>query len=75
MAVAENYLPRIIKGDNNMTEIPIKEIEKELEFDKVEPLRGLTPSILKDLEDDEDYFRDMYEEDLRAYYESLKRER
>ena len=50
----------------------IEEIERELGFDKIEPIKGLSPSVLSDLEDDREYFREMYEEDLRAYYSRNK---
>ncbi|WP_018250372.1 hypothetical protein [Orenia marismortui] len=49
----------------------IEEIEKELGFDKIEPVQ-LTPSDAKAMEEDGDYFDEWYEEELREFYEKIK---
>lgn len=53
-----------------MKKLTIQEIEKELGFDKVQPIT-LTPSDTKEFEEKNDPFRKWYEDELRKFYESL----
>ena len=51
----------------------IRQIEKELSYDQVEPIK-LSPSMQKELEAEGDAFRELYEEELLACYEEFKEE-
>lgn len=58
------------KGVATMKKLTIQEIEKELGFDKAQPI-VLTPSDTKEFEEKNDPFRKWYEDELRKFYESL----
>lgn len=53
---------------NNAQSISIKDIEGVLGFNKCKPI-SLTPSDEKVKNEEGDYFRDWYEEELRRIYE------
>ncbi len=59
---------KLAQGGSSMTRKTIPEIEKELGFDKVNPIT-LSPSDAKELEKKGDPFKDWYEEELRSLYE------
>ncbi|WP_243291449.1 hypothetical protein [Bacillus sp. FJAT-47783] len=46
----------------------IREMEKELGLDKVKPVT-VTPSVVEDFAEDENYWEDLYEETLAEIYE------
>ena len=46
----------------------IQEMEKELGLDKVKPVT-VTPSVVEDFAEDENYWKDLYEETLAEIYE------
>lgn len=46
----------------------IQEMEKELGLDKVKPIT-VTPSVVEDFAEDENYWKDLYEETLAEIYE------
>jgi hypothetical protein len=58
------------KGVATMKKLTIQEIEKELGFDKVQPI-ALTPSDTKEFEEKNDPFRKWYEDELHKFYENL----
>lgn len=51
--------------------LSVKEIEKALGFDSVQPIR-LTPSDEQDTNSKEAELRDWYEDELKAFYESTQ---
>ncbi|ODA38878.1 hypothetical protein [Desulfosporosinus sp. BG] len=56
------------KGENNMSDkLTVDQMEQELRLDKIQPVT-LTPSEEKVMIEEEDYFQDFYEEELRAIY-------
>lgn len=78
MVIAKEFLElpqrlsRISREDTFMPRIlTVEEIEKEFGLDKVKPIT-LTPSEEKVMVEEEDYFKDFYEEELRAIYAKHK---
>lgn len=53
-----------------MNKPSIKEMEKALGLDKVKPIQ-VSDSVQKEFENDDDYFRQWYEEELYAKYKEL----
>jgi hypothetical protein len=51
--------------------VKINEIEKELGFDKIESI-VLTNSDSKTKNEEGDYFKDWYEEEIRKLYENIE---
>lgn len=74
MALLEEMVINECLKSQSEIAISTEEIERKLGFDKIEPIRGLTPSVLKELENDNEYFKEMYEECLRAYYSGNNRD-
>ncbi|EGW37897.1 hypothetical protein [Desulfosporosinus sp. OT] len=55
-------------GENNMSDkLTVDQMEQELGLDKIQPVT-LTPSEENVMIEEEDYFQDFYEEELRAIY-------
>lgn len=55
-------------GENNMTDkLIVDQMEQELGLDKIQPIT-LTPSEENVMIEEEDYFKDFYEEELRVIY-------
>lgn len=49
----------------------IQEIEKALGYDKIEPIR-VSPNMQKEFEEEGDFFRALYEEELLARYKEIE---
>ena len=55
-------------GVNSMSDkLTVDQMEQELGLDKIQPIT-LTPSEENIMIEEEDYFQDFYEEELRAIY-------
>lgn len=69
MAVLERELPRVKKGGDGMTKLPLEEIERQLGIDRSK-IRSIlaTPSDAEEFEEKGDVFKDWYEEELRRFY-------
>ena len=75
MGVTADVVSRVHKRVSRKTreetamprELTIKEIEKELGFDKVKPIAA-SPSDEQDMLEKGDCFKDWYEEELRRFY-------
>lgn len=60
-------MPIAIYREAACTNEPIREIEKKLDLDKVEPIH-ITSSDAQHLVQDGDYFKEWYEDELRRFY-------
>jgi len=67
-SAAPNRVIKLPQGGSSMARKTIQEMEKELGFDKVNPI-ALSPSDGKELKEKGDPFKDWYEEELRSLYE------
>lgn len=76
MVIANDFLTEMrqrlsmkyIRGENKMIDkLIVDQMEQELGLDKIQPIT-LTPSEENVMIEEEDYFKDFYEEELKVIY-------